>query len=90
MLGCTLLLPVAMFAMYVFAVASHDRGEDIGGGMYYRTDARGIPDMGYTSDRDAALGVAALMTGVCCPLGPYLLIMLILAIAYFAFHSAGS
>ena len=90
MLGITLLLPVSMIAMAMFTVAPNDRGEDLGNGMYMRTDARGLPDIGWQSDRDAGLGFAALLTGVCCPLVPYVIFMLILGIAYFAFRSAGS
>lgn len=90
MLGVTLLLPVSMVAMAMFTVASNDQGRDIGGGMYMRTDARGLPDIGYKSDRDTALGAAALISGVCCPLVPYVILMLILGMAYFAFRSAGS
>lgn len=90
MLGVTLLLPVSMVAMAMLTVASNDRGQDIGGGMYMRTDARGLPDIGYQSDRDAALGAAALISGVCCPIVPYSLVVLMLGMTYFALRSAGS
>ena len=90
MLALTLLLPVGMVAMAVLTVASNDRGQDLGNGMYMRTDANGIPDIGWQSNRDSALGIAALLTGVCCPLVPYVILMLILITGYFAFRSAGS
>lgn len=90
MLGITLLLPVSMVATAMFTVVSNDRGQNLDNGMYMRTDARGIPDVGWQSERDAGLGFAALLTGVCCPLVPYVIFMLILGTAYFAFPSAGS
>jgi hypothetical protein len=90
MLGVTLLLPVSMVAMAMLTVATSDRGQDVGDGMYMRTNARGLPEMGYHSDQDAALGAAALISGVCCPIVPYVIVMLILGMTYFAFRSAGA
>lgn len=90
MLAATLLLPVSMVAIAMLTVAANDRGQDIGGGMYYRTDANGFPDVGEQKYRDAGIGLAALFNGFCCTLIPYVLLMLVLGTAYLAFRSAGT
>lgn len=92
MLGITLLLPMAMVSMAMLTVASNNRGRDLGGGsgLYLSENSDGIPYLEDKDDRNAGVAMAALLTGVCCPLVPYVLIMLILGTAYFAFRSVGS
>ena len=53
-------------------------------------DANGFPEIGWNSDRNSAVGAAAVLSGLCCPLVPYGFLMAVLMVAYFAFRSAGS
>ena len=99
MLGCTVLLPFAMAAVFVFSSISVAREN---------SKTKGIPLGPYgdrlefgpggfagstSSQREAkqagqTLGI--LFASMCCPFMPYSLIMLVLGIAYFAFRSSNN
>ena len=100
MLGCTLLLPVSMGGMFILSsmtAARQNSGSsddiDIGFGNSITTGPGGGFEYKSARQKQAeqtgqALGI--FLSSLCCPMIPYVLIMLALGTGYFAFRSSGN
>ncbi len=101
MLFVTLLLPVAIGALFVVGsinaasqrAAEEENSIDIGFGNSLVTDEYGMLS-GKTKMRkdaeEAGTNLGIFFGALCCPTVPYVLIMLVLGTSYFAFRSAGN
>ena len=76
-----------MIGVGLFVFATADRGENLNEHMYLGKDSRGIPDVGYRTERDGGIVLATLTMGLCCPTVPYVIVMFILGTAYLAARS---
>lgn len=96
----TILLPFAMFGLFAISIFSsaaenarlEAESEDLGFGMSMRTDEYGMPILETSQQqaaRTAGQSIGALLGGICCPIIPYLIVMIALGSTYLAFRSAG-
>jgi hypothetical protein len=99
MLGCTLLLPISMIGLWIYTAATIKNQDDSGAEieiMPGHTISQGDDGL-YTYEsprikeaKEAGQALGIFLGGLCCPLIPYVLIMLVLGTSFIAFRSAGS
>lgn len=100
MVVATLFLPIAMFGLFtisMFSAAAENarreaESQDLGLGMSMHTDEYGMPIIETSqqqSARVAGQGIGAILGGICCPIIPYVIVMIALGSTYLAFRSAG-
>jgi DNA-directed RNA polymerase subunit RPC12/RpoP len=99
MFGCTLLLPIAMIALFLYlSVASNIQKRpgseiEILPGHTISEGSDGLFTYETPSEKEAKVvghAIGTFLSSLCFPVIPYVLIMLILGSAYFAFRSAGN
>lgn len=100
MLGVSLIFPLVICGLIVMGFVSAARRSaqeetnswDMGSGssMVFESDGRVISKSKTVKEAEKAGTVIGIFLGsVCCPGVPYILVMLVLGTAYFAFRSAG-